>query len=76
MQHSQPHMTMYLASIFLIWGDRIERIVESLMMILLYESIASLRPPYSGDLQCYYEFPGQTPAEIILELPVVLSDRK
>ena len=43
-------MTLYRADILLSWGDRIDHIIESLLMILLSESLASLSPPSSGGL--------------------------
>ena len=50
MQNSQPHMTLYRAELFLVWGGRIDHSAESLMMILLSASLASLSPTYSGGL--------------------------
>ena len=48
MQHSQPHVTLYLEVIFFSWVGKMLREVESLMMILLYAYLASLGPPSSG----------------------------
>ena len=50
MKHSQPHMTLYRAYIFLSWCGRIDRSLESLMMILLSTYLDSLSPPYYGGL--------------------------
>ena len=75
MKRIQPHMTLYCADILLIWGGIILRSIESLMMILLSGSLASLIPPsFGGGLPFYYEFTGQTLTMTFLELPVVHSD--
>ena len=47
MQHSQQYISLYQEVIFLSWGGRILHKVESLMMILLSASVASLSPSYS-----------------------------
>ena len=49
-QHSQPHMTFYREVVFLSWGGRILRKVESPMIILLPVSIASFSPPSPGGI--------------------------
>ena len=50
MQHSQPHITLYQETIFFSWGVKMLRKAESLMMILLYASLASLSTPSFGGL--------------------------
>ena len=50
MQHSHQHMTLYQEVIFLTWGGRIFRNVESLMIILLYLSLESFSSPSSGGI--------------------------
>ena len=50
MQHSQPPMNFYWEFIFLIWVGKILCKVESLMIILLYASFASLSTPSSGGI--------------------------
>ena len=50
MQHSQPHMTFYCVEFVLNWDGNSERNVESLIIILSYSSLASLRPPSLGSL--------------------------
>ena len=50
MQHSQPHMTLYLDDIVLNWGGNNERNVESVAMILFSAYLASLIPPSTGSL--------------------------
>ena len=47
MHNSQPNTTLYCAEILLSWGGRIEHIVDSLMVILLYAYLAYLSPPSS-----------------------------
>ena len=50
MQHSQPHITLYQAVLFLGWFGIILRKVESLMIILLSGYIVSFGPPSSGGI--------------------------
>ena len=50
MQHSQPHMILYLEVIFLSWVGRILRKVKSLIMILLSAYTAYFSRPSSGEL--------------------------
>ena len=50
MQHSQQHMTLYQEVIFLSWGGKIWRKVESLMMISLSEYIASFSSSSYGGI--------------------------
>ena len=50
MQHSQPHITLYRAYIFLSWVIIIVCVVEALMMILFSSYIVSLSQPYYGRL--------------------------
>ena len=50
MQHSQPHMILYLEVIFLSWVGRILRKVKSLIMILLSVYTAYFSRPSSGEL--------------------------
>ena len=50
MQHSQPHITLYCADIFLSYDGKNLHGVESLMAILLSESIDFLSPPYFSGL--------------------------
>ena len=52
MQHLQPHITLHPDEI-LNWGGNSERNVESLMMILLSSSLASLIPPFSESLTIF-----------------------
>ena len=42
-------MTLYRSDIFLSWGGIIDQSVETLIMILLSASLASLFPPYFGE---------------------------
>ena len=49
-QHSQPHMILYQEVVFLSWGGRILRKVESMTMILLSASIYDLNPTSYGVL--------------------------
>ena len=44
MQNSQQDITLYWEVIFFSWGDKMLRKVELLIMILFYESLASLIP--------------------------------
>ena len=44
MKNSQPHKSFYWEVVFLSWGGIILRKVESIMMLLLSESLASLSP--------------------------------
>ena len=48
MQYYQPHMNLYRENIFLSWRGRIDRSVESPMMILLSTYIECLVPNSSG----------------------------
>ena len=50
MEHSQPHMTLYNEVIYLSSYGIIFHEFESMMMILLYASIASLSTTSSGGL--------------------------
>ena len=50
MKHSQPHTALYNLDTFLIWGKKILRNIESLIIIILSESVATLSPPYSSGL--------------------------
>ena len=43
-------ITLYRADIFLSWGRKILRIVESLMMVLFSAYLSSLIPPSYGGL--------------------------
>ena len=49
-QNSQPHISLYRADNFFGRGGNSERNVESLIMILLSTSLASLSTPSSGSL--------------------------
>ena len=50
MQHSQSHIGLYRALIFLSFCGNMLHIIESLMMMLSSYSIASFSLPSSGDL--------------------------
>ena len=50
MQHLHPHITFYCEIIFLSWGGRILHNIESLMVLILMEYLASFIPHYSGGI--------------------------
>ena len=50
MQHSQPHISFYWSEILLSWGGNMLCNIESLMIILYYESFASFCLPDSGGI--------------------------
>ena len=50
MKHSQPQITLYRSVILFSWGGKMLHSVESLIMILLSASLASLSPPSYGGL--------------------------
>ena len=50
MQHSQTHVTLYWSVIFFSWCVKMLRKVESLIVVLLSASLASLGPPSSGGI--------------------------
>ena len=49
-QHSQAHMNFYCTEFLLSWGDNSELNVESMIMVLLYASLASFGQPFTGSL--------------------------
>ena len=48
MKHSQPHISLYQASIIFSCGGNMLRKVGSLMVMLSSASLESFSPPYSG----------------------------
>ena len=82
MKQSQPQITLYHADIFLGWCGKILRSIESLMMILLSASLASLIPLPSDGITiilwsyCTYTYDKTVGTKCVSELPLIETLRQ